>query len=498
MSLVALGEIPEAVNKLRLNFTARPRKSQTFVKAQLLSLKDALQKHQDSIVSALRHDFHRSPQETLVAEFGPLLGELAYLAGHLSSLLAPETPEAMPVAFSVASCKIEKEPLGTILVMSPFNFPLLLALSPLAGAIAAGNNVVLKLPGDRCPEFCRVLSRVLAEALDPEILVVVSGGLEEAQAVLKQKYDKIVFTGSTAVGKIVHAKAAESLTPTLLELGGKSPALITSGCSDIQTALARLFWGKFCNAGQVCVSPDYLLVQDSVYDKVVAEMLAVLQKTYQVSETSDYTHLINSSSFYRLVGLLEKTRGKLLFGGARDPETNFLAPTVVTDVDWDDPLMESEIFGPILPVLRYSSLAEAVQTIQKYHDTPLATYIFSDKQEEVELVDTIRSGALLVNETLVHAGIHTCPFGGVGTSGTGNYHGKYSIESFTHKKVIFKQPYWYEVALKDRYAPYSRAKSNWLMFVYRLPSIRRIRYNELATVLAVLLAGLVGYFIGKR
>ncbi|KAG7697788.1 hypothetical protein KL930_000157 [Ogataea haglerorum] len=498
MSLVALGEIPDAVNKLRLDFVARPRKSHAFIKAQLLSLKDALQKHQDSIVSALLHDFHRSSQETLVTEFGPLLSEISYLAGNLSSLLAPETPDAMPIAFSVASCKIEKEPLGTVLVISPFNFPLSLSLSPVAGAIAAGNNVVLKLPGDKCPEFCKVLSRVLAEALDPEILVVVTGGLKEAQAVLEQKYDKIVFTGSTAVGKIVHAKAAESLTPTLLELGGKSPAFITAGCPNIRTALARLFWGKFCNAGQVCVAPDYLLVQDSVYDQVVAEMVAVLQKTYQVSEASDYTHLVDSNSFNRLAGLLEKTRGKLLFGGARDRETNFVAPTVVTDVDWDDPLMQSEIFGPILPVLRYSSLAEAVQTVQQHHDTPLATYIFSDKQEEVQLVDSIRSGALSVNDTVVHAGIHTCPFGGVGTSGMGNYHGRYSIESFTHRKVVLKQPYWYEVALKDRYAPYSAAKSNWLMFVYRLPSIRRVRQSDLVTVLAVVLAGLVGYFIGKR
>ncbi|KAH3665850.1 hypothetical protein OGAPHI_004038 [Ogataea philodendri] len=497
MAEISLSEIPAAVDELRTSFVSRPRRSTQFVKTQLLSLKESVKKYRSELIQSLVTDFNRAPLETVIGEFAPVEGELTYLINNLSSLTAPEYPTSKPFAYAVVPIRLEKEALGTILIVSPFNFPLLLSLSPLVGALSAGNNVVLKLPYDRCPTFCSVLTKVLSESIDPEVLKIVNGGLPESKALLEQKYDKIMFTGSTSVGKIVHAKAAESLTPTLLELGGKSPTFLTAS-ADLEVAITRILWGTFFSAGQACTSPDYLLIQDTIYDKAISTILKLAKKDWQFDESSDYTHIINADSYNRLTKLLETTNGQTIFGGKYDAKTRFLSPTIVADVDWTDPLMKDEVFGPILPVLKYSSLEKTVEEVQKFHDTPLATYVFSNSQQEIDTVKRIRSGALLINDTMIHPSIFTCPFGGVGTSGMGAYHGQYSIDTFSHKKIVLQQPKWYEALLKDRYPPYTQGKIDKLSLVFRIPNVKTLTSGHFQAAVAVLLAVFIGFFLGKR
>ncbi|QPG74665.1 hypothetical protein FOA43_001997 [Brettanomyces nanus] len=491
----SVDNIPIAVNRLRQSFFDRPVREISELRGQLSAIKVGLDKHRDQLATALEKDFHRSVLETIVLEYSCISGEIDYLTKHLASLLKADGPDEKSSLFSTLNMKTEKIPLGCVLIIVPFNYPLELSLSPLVGALAAGNNVALKLPYDKCPEFCVELTKMLLESVDPDRLIVVNGGIPESNALLDQQFDKILFTGSGKVGHIVMEKAAKYLTPTVLELGGKSPTFLTCHCGNLKKAWKRILWGKFANAGQTCVAPDYLLLDDKIYDKAISVMREVYKEMFpRINADVDYTHVIDQRAFDRLTGYLEKTKGKVIVGGGKDAASRFIEPTIVTDVEFSDILMKEELFGPILPIIRYSDLGKAVDTVRLKHDTPLAIYIFSDSTKEQELIKIIRSGGMCINETLMHAGCHSTPFGGIGQSGFGNYHGRYSIATFTHQRAVLKQRYWAEFTVDIRYPPYNYAKVRKLLVLSKLPAVPCLSvWNILAYVVVLAVGMIVGH-----
>ncbi|VEU22768.1 DEKNAAC103852 [Brettanomyces naardenensis] len=491
-------EIPALVDRLRQNFFDHPTRDIASLKQQLKSLKKALEKHRESLAASLFQDFHRSVAETLIMEFGCVCDEINYLVNHLSTLLQNDTPDEVSAAFATLNITVEKIPLGTVLIIVPFNYPLLLSLSPLIGAIAAGNNVVLKLPYDKCPEFCLELTRTLLEGLDSKRIAVVNGGIPESDALLNEKFDKIMFTGSGRVGQIVMEKAAKHLTPMILELGGKSPTFLTSKCGNLKKAIRRIVWGKFINAGQTCVAPDYLLLEDKIYDESIKLIIETTKELFpKIGPDAIFTHLVDERSFNRMSGYLDKTEGKIVLGGSKDRASLFLEPTVVSDIQFSDVLMKEELFGPILPIIRYSDLKKTVDTVKTQVDTPLAVYIFSDSKEEQQVIKTIRSGGLCINDTLMHAGCHSVPFGGIGASGFGNYHGRYSIRAFTHERAILKQPYWADGLIAVRYPPFTNENMRKFLFLGKFPAIPSVNWMEIVKLIVLLGVGIgIGIGIG--
>ena len=488
----------ESYEALTASFAQNPR-ARDASKQLLLKFKANLDSAYDELAHAVNDDFNKPELEFYVAEFGAALGEISNLINNLDRYLKPESPLSSPISFSTLSVSVDKIALGTVLIISPFNYPLILAVSPLAGAIAAGNNVVIKLPFDQLPSFCTALTRVIEATFHSDQVLVVNGGIDESQYLLNQcKFDKIFFTGSTNVGKIVYKAAAEKLTPVVLELGGKSPVFISKNIdmSSLESLMDRLLWGKFTNAGQTCVAPDYLMIESTVYDEVLKKLLQVFTSKFtNINDSSDFSHIVNQRGFDRLSKLLEETKGTI-FTSDKEKNTNFIPPTLVTNVEWNDALMQSEIFGPILPIMKYTgSLMYAVKEAAKYHDTPLAAYLFSSAEEDlVTLKSSLRSGAILVNETLMSAGCFVSPFGGIGTSGFGNYHSKWSINTFTHERAVLKQPMWAETLIKARYFPYS---SENLRLLKSLSSIPEIPYDTIKSSSSYAIMLIIGIFIGR-
>ena len=415
----------------------------------LLKLRDTLKLRQEGIRQALASDLGKCPFEAWSTEIGFLLGEIADLAQELPALVAPE-PVATPLTLLPGKSAIHREPYGVVLVMSPWNYPVQLALSPLAGAIAAGNRVVLK-PSELAPASSDLLVSLVQEVCSQDEALVVTGGVAETEALLREKFDYIFFTGSTAVGKIVMRSAAEHLTPVTLELGGKSPCLVDESAPLIQTA-RRIAWGKWMNAGQTCVAPDYVLAPRSRVPELVRELKAAIEQFYGAdpSVSPDYARIINERHFQRLTKLLPGA--EVAVGGESRAAEKYLAPTVLTGLDWQHPLMQEEIFGPLLPILPYDSLDEAIQLI-KSRPKPLAFYFFStDSARQERVLAEIPFGGGCINDTIVHLANKRLPFGGVGESGMGAYHGKLSFETFSHKKAVFRQTTLVDVPL--RYPPY--------------------------------------------
>lgn len=494
-----LSDIEKSYTLLTQTFANSPR-SQDESKTLLKKFRDSLSASFEPIANAVKKDFNKPRMEVYLTEFGQAVAELNNVLANLDSVLKPTSPSSLPINFSTLTIQIEKIALGTVLIISPFNYPLILAISPLIGAIAGGNNVILKLPFDQLPNFSTVMKNVIEAALPKDQVAVVNGGIPESEYLLNEcKFDKIFFTGSTNVGKIVYEAASKNLTPVVLELGGKSPAFVTNNVDkkSIRTLLDRLLWGKFTNSGQTCVAPDYLLVEDSVYDDVLETLLQSYQSTYaKLDETSDFTHIINKKGFLRLDGLIKQTRGKVIAGGKTFAGSLFIEPTVVADVSWDDPLMSNEIFGPILPIMRYSgSFQKIVQKVATTHDCPLTAYLFSfSDQDLVTLKKYLRSGSISVNETLMSAGCFISPFGGIGSSGFGNYHSKWTVDSFTHERAVLKQPLWAEILLKARYFPYTQANMNSLKMLEIIPEIPIQKIKEYVRYLVIFL---IGWFLAK-
>jgi aldehyde dehydrogenase (NAD+) len=367
-----------------------------------------------------------------LAEIGEVLHEVDFALAHLDDWAAPQAVPT-PDLIAPSECYVVQEPYGVTYIIGPFNYPVNLTLTPLVGAIVGGNTCIVK-PSETTPETSAVIEKIISETFAPEYITVVQGGRAENSHLLSLPFDFIFFTGSPNVGKIVMKAAAEHLTPVALELGGKCPLIVLPD-ADLDQTVEQLMFGKFINSGQTCIAPDYLYVHSSVKQSLLSLLVDRVKR--DLPEVDATGKIITAGQVSRLVSLLEQTRGKILTGAKSDPENRAFSATVVTDVDWDDALMADELFGPILPVLEFDSHTDAIELINKHHPKPLAVYVFSkDVQLAKNIINHIQSGDAQVNGVMLHAFSPHLPFGGIGASGMGDYHGHYSYLTFTHKKSI--------------------------------------------------------------
>ena len=425
-------------------------------------LKRAILSNEDELCRALKEDLGKSRAEAFMCEIGLAISEINWLIKHLRGLMRKKyvlTPLAQFAATSFRS----PSPYGNVLIISPWNYPLLLTLEPLADALAAGNTAILK-PSAYAPETSAIIKKMLEESFNPGLVAVVTGGRAENQALLRQKFDKIFFTGSKDVGKEVMCKAAEHLTPVTLELGGKSPCIVEK-TAKINLTARRIVFGKFLNCGQTCVAPDYILCDESVRESLVFAIKKeiTLQFGNKPLENPDYGKIVNEKHFNRLKGLIDKE--KTVCGGGLDEENNRIEPTVMVDVSWEDAVMGEEIFGPILPILTYKSLDEAVLVVES-HPHPLALYCFTeDKGVKERILKKCRFGGGCINDVVIHLATSEMPFGGVGESGMGSYHGRAGFEEFSHTRSIVDKKTWMDMPV--RYQPYTGLKEKLLRLFLR-------------------------------
>lgn len=413
--------------------------------AQLKKLRQAIVDREREIIEALRVDLNKSEKEAYAFEISIVYQEIAHTIKHLKRWMKPKKVKT-PMTHSGSRSYIVPEPLGAALIIAPWNYPFMLALDPLVGALAAGNTVVLK-PSELAPTVSAVMTKLLRETFEPQYVAVVEGGVEESRELLEQPFDKIFFTGSVAVGKVVMEAAAKRLTRVTLELGGKSPCIVHND-AQLKLAAQRIAFGKFSNAGQTCVAPDYLLVHRSVKEKLLIYLHEAIVSFYgeQPLQSPDYGKIISRRHYERLIKFLQD--GEIASGGKSDDDKLQIEPTVLDQITWDMPVMQEEIFGPILPVLTYDSLDEVVSLINA-RPKPLALYIFSeDKKVQNTLLERVPFGGGCVNDTLMHFGSTHLPVGGVGESGMGSYHGEMSFQIFSHMKSILKQTTKYDIPFR--------------------------------------------------
>ena len=436
-------------------FNSHATKDLDFRKAQLQKLKKVVKSNEKLLYNAIYQDFGKSEFETFGTEISFVYKDIDYYLKNLKSFAKPKSV-LTNIVNQMGSSKIVFEPLGNCLVIGAWNYPYQLTLTPVIAAIAAGNTCMIK-PSELPENTMKAMAKLINENFDPQFLYVVEGGVEETTAILKLRFDKIFFTGSPRVGKIVYKAAAEHLTPVTLELGGKSPAFVTEK-ADLQIAAKRIVWGKFINAGQTCVAPDYLYVAENIKAKFLKVLIEEIKKRNYTDNVDHYCKIINERNFDRLEKMID--REKVVFGGETNREKRYISPTVLDHVTWEDAVMQEEIFGPILPILTYKNLETAMQTVVE-GEKPLSAYLFSNDAKEQELfTEKLSFGGGCINDTLMHLSNDRLPFGGVGNSGIGHYHGKFGFEAFSHQKAILKKSNYLEPELK--YPPYSDAKLNIL------------------------------------
>ncbi|MCM3770336.1 MULTISPECIES: aldehyde dehydrogenase [Priestia] len=417
-------------------FRSGKTKNVVFRMETLKKLRELVVRHEDDILKAVKADLNKPEFEAKRAEVGLVLSEIDFALNNLVEWAAPKEVET-PSTHAGAKSYIYQDPYGLALVVAPWNYPFQLAVSPLVGAIAAGNCVVLK-PSELTPHTSSLLAAMINENFSEEYMTVVEGEVETSTALLKENFDYIFFTGSTMVGKIVAEAAAKHLTPVTLELGGKSPTIVHED-ANIEEAAKRIARGKFANAGQTCVAPDYILVQRNVKDELLAKLKEVVTNTYgeDVSQNLDFPHVVSEKHFDRLSNFL--TNGNVVMGGKTDRSRLFIEPTVLDNISWEDDVMQDEIFGPILPVMVYDEISEVIEAIVK-RPKPLALYLFSeDEAVQDHILNSVSFGGGSINDTINHMTSHYLPFGGVGDSGMGAYHGKASFDTFSHAKSILKR-----------------------------------------------------------
>ena len=436
-------------------FNSHATKDLDFRKAQLQKLKKVVKSNEKLLYDAIYQDFGKSEFETFGTEISFIYKDIDYYLKNLKSFAKPKSV-LTNIVNQMGSSKIVFEPLGNCLVIGAWNYPYQLTLTPVIAAIAAGNTCMIK-PSELPENTMKAMAKIINENFDAKFLYVVEGGVEETTAILKLRFDKIFFTGSPRVGKIVYKAAAEHLTPVTLELGGKSPAFVTEK-ADLQIAARRIVWGKFINAGQTCVAPDYLYVAENIKAKFLKVLIEEIKKRNYTDNVDHYCKIINERNFDRLEKMID--REKVVFGGETNREKRYISPTVLDHVTWDDAVMQEEIFGPILPILTYKNLETAMQTVVE-GEKPLSAYLFSNDAKEQELfTEKLSFGGGCINDTLMHLSNDRLPFGGVGNSGIGHYHGKFGFIAFSHQKAILKKSNYLEPELK--YPPYSDAKLNIL------------------------------------
>lgn len=456
--MLTTSRIRDVIEAQRQFFATGKTKDIDFRIEQLERLKQAIIDSKQLIIDALNKDLKKSEFEVYLTELGAI-EEINYVLKRIKSWAKPKTV-ARPLKQFPSVARIYTDPLGVVLMISPWNYPFSLTISPLIGAIAAGNCVTLK-PSEIAPHTSRLIADLIRKIFDPSYIAVVEGGVDVSQELLSQKFDHIFFTGGTQVGRIVMEAAAKHLTPVTLELGGKSPCIVETDI-DLPTACKRIVWGKFMNAGQTCIAPDYLLVNR----RIKRDLLLGIERTIteffgqNPANNPDYGRIINDKQFERLRGLLQE--GEIIVGGQTDAGDRYIAPTVIDGVSLTSPMMQEEIFGPILPVLDYDKLDEAIALINQ-RPKPLALYLFSnDKQKQQQVLRETSSGGVCLNDTIMHLGVSELPFGGVGDSGMGSYHGKASFDTFSHRKSVLEKSFRFD--LDVRYPPYK----NKLGFIKRL------------------------------
>ncbi|NNJ08064.1 aldehyde dehydrogenase family protein [Streptomyces sp. PKU-MA01144] len=448
----------DIVARLNATFATGRTKSPAWRKAQLRALRRLLVEQADVFTAALHADLAKSATEAYTTEIASTINEIDHTLRHLDRWLRPRRA-SVPLGLRPARGRTVREPLGTVLVIAPWNYPLQLALAPLVGAIAAGNTAVVK-PSELAPATSAALAHWLPRTLDPQAVTVVEGAVPETTALLEQRFDHVFYTGNGKVGRIVMTAAARHLTPVTLELGGKSPAVVEPG-ADLATAARRLAWGKFMNAGQTCVAPDYVLAIGETSTALEQHLTTAIREMYGTdpARSADYGRIVDERHFDRLTNLLGD--GRIVTGGDHDRANRYLAPTVLTDVDTDGPVMSEEIFGPILPIIRVPDLDAAIDFITA-RDKPLALYAFTaSAATKRRLASESSSGALSFGAPIVHLAVPGLPFGGVGESGLGHYHGEYSIDTFSHTKAIFDKPLLAD-PLRVAYPPFTALKSRLL------------------------------------
>ena len=445
--------IPDIVTQLRATFRSGRTKPVAWRVAQLEALERMLAERETEFSAALTQDLGRSDTEAWLADLAPVDGESRYARKKLRSW-TNRTRVSVPLSTMPAKAWYQYEPLGVVLIIGPWNYPIHLVLAPLVAAIAAGNCAVLK-PSEHTPAVSAALARIVPEYLDPEAVTVVEGDADTTQLLIDQAFDHCFFTGGTEIGKLVMASCAKHLTPVTLELGGKSPTIITRN-ADIKVAARRVAWAKMLNSGQTCVAPDYVLVERPVRDEFVAELKSAAEKFRGGAKADPMLPLVSERHARRIAGLLADGGGTAVIGGRSDPSAKRVELAVVVDPDADSDLMRQEIFGPVLPVLSVDSLDDAIAHVQQ-GPKPLAVYLFSnDRGEENRVLDEISNGGTVVNHLVWHLLVPALPFGGVGDSGTGAYHGKWGFETFSHRKAVLRKPTRPDPSIA--YPPYSKLK----------------------------------------
>jgi aldehyde dehydrogenase (NAD+) len=424
---------------------------------QLAAIERMMKERESDIIDALHDDLGRHGMESWTAEIAYVAGDAAYYRKNLKRWMKPRRVHT-PLVAQPGKSWLRPEPLGTVLIIGAWNYPLQLTLAGYAAAVAAGNCAILK-PSELSPATSELIAEMVPEYMDTDCVRVIEGGIPESTALLKLPFNHILYTGNSNVARIIMAAAAKNLTPVTLELGGKSPCVVLPD-ANLETAARRITWGKFTNAGQTCIAPDYVLTDAATEAKLVPLIAEAAREMYSDDPASSdsYGRIINDRHFDRLSALLQS--GTVATGGRTDRDTHYIAPTVLTDVDADSPIMQEEIFGPILPVLRVGNLDEAIAFIRS-GDHPLAAYIFTnDSAAEERFVAEVSSGSTCINDTMMFMAVDELPFGGVGASGMGAYSGEHGFQTFSHMKAVMKRGWWPDFAL--RYAPYTKKKFDLL------------------------------------
>ncbi|MDN4607965.1 aldehyde dehydrogenase [Sporosarcina highlanderae] len=452
----------ESMIKFQRNFFISGKTKDASFRIEMLTrLRDAIKLNEDKIHEALKKDLGKSTFEAYVTEVGFVLSSISLMIKNLREWMEPEQVKT-PAHLQPAKSFIIREPYGSVLIIAPFNYPFQLVMDPLVGAIAAGNCAVVK-PSEAAVHTATVVNELLTEIYPPDYIRVVEGGIDETNALIHAPFDYIFFTGSTTVGKVIMKAAAERLTPVTLELGGKSPVIVDQ-TANVEIAAERIVWGKFLNNGQSCVAPDYILVHESVKDKLLKEIISCIREFYgdDCAASVDYGRIVSTRHFDRLSDLIDKERGNIVCGGNMNRDDLYISPTILDNISWENPSMEDEIFGPILPILTYRNLGEIIHRIRAL-PKPLAAYLFSENEKAQEyFLENLSFGGGCINDTVSHVGNIHLPFGGVGASGMNAYHGKASYDLFTHSKSIMKKST--KLSVRMGFPPYG----NKLSFIKRI------------------------------
>ncbi|TVY23746.1 Beta-apo-4'-carotenal oxygenase [Lachnellula hyalina] len=451
----AVESIPSTVNLCKTTFRTHKSKPVAYRLVQLRKLWWGLHDNMEALTEACKKDLGKPVFETGISEIDWCMNDIIFVTKNLEKWAKDESAPDIDLQNKLFSPRIKKEPLGTVLIIGAFNFPIQLSFGPLIGAIAAGCTAVLK-PSEVSPASAMVLKKIVEEYLDPNAYAVVNGSIPESTALLNEKWDKIFYTGSGNVGTIIAKKAAETLTPVCLELGGQNPAFVTNH-ADARLAARRLLWGKLHNAGQVCISQNYIMVEKDILPAFIEQLKVAIKEFYPKGQrnSEDFARIVNNRHFQRIKKMVDDSKGKILIGGEMDESDNFIEITVVLVQDQNDSMIVDESFGPLMPLLAVDNIEEAIRTANSVHSTPLGLYAFGSKAETTKILNEVTSGGASINDAFYHGSIPTLAFGGVGDSGQGAYRGKASFDTFTHRRSITTTPGWIEKMLDIRYPPYA-------------------------------------------